>query len=75
MKIVILCEFHVELFQPVAFEVDGIDEHEAGHAVYIIRCDNLLNFVVGLFRDPPVNDLSCSVAVTPDVNTVTLIIR
>jgi len=74
MEIFVLREAGVELFQPVALEVDRVDEDEASKAVHITRCKQIRDFVDRFLRDPPVNDLYRSTAVIPDTNTTITIL-
>lgn len=43
-ELCVLCGVRLELFVPVAFEVDGVDQNQPGHVVHHTFGQHILNF-------------------------------
>ncbi|KAF5045879.1 hypothetical protein DSECCO2_476610 [anaerobic digester metagenome] len=66
-ELLIRCLVHVELFDPGAFEVDRVRDHEPGHRVDRTRREEVADLLFGLFLHPPVDRRSRPIGVLDEV--------
>ena len=68
MKRHISRDLHVEGFGPVALEVDGIGENQAGCLIQAALMDQVMNLVLGLLCDPGVDGLAGLLSLPYEIN-------